>query len=327
MNKRLKRTLVLVLLAVVAYGAGLWAIQEFLAKDSLSLDGKAERIADSRLSGKELDSKSRRYRRSLLDSEDPAYPALLVALGWNRGDAKAGKADPRDTSILSDLLRVRSGSLPKDSLRVRLARSNPDSARFYMPLYWAIRDLGGPEALLSDSLLPAGFVKSVAKGLHRHDDPFKAADLFAACMKGSDAQSDPELAAWYGSALTKRALFVESSLDKIHMVKDGVKFLDKAVYDHPDYGAVRYIRANTYASLPGVFQKEPLLREDIQYLLDVMGRGGKLRMSVPGGASVEAPVNLDQVRAILTKSLPLFEGDKGFHELMRSTLERLEKKS
>lgn len=327
MNSKSKRTAVLVLVAILGYGLGLWAIQEFLGKDPLSMDAKAERVLDCRLSGSEPDGKVRRYRRALSASADPAHGALLVALDRDAPKREGPKADPRDTMILSDLLRVRSGALRKDSLVVRMTGMNPDSARFYMPLYWALKDLGSMDSGIAAFPLPPGFLKSVAKGLHRHDEPFKAAELFAVCMKRSGVEQDPELPAWYGSALTKRALFVESSLDKIHMVKDGVKHLDKAVYDNPDFGAIRYIRANTYASLPGIFQKEALLREDIQYLLDVLGRDGTVKMSVAGGEPVDAPVNVEQVKTILVKAMPLFEGDKQFHEVLRSTLVRLEKKS
>lgn len=325
MNRRTSTALGMLGLAAFAYLVGLWAINEFHVKDDRPADLKLEYILESRLSGAGDSRLSRKFVRDLRPGRDASVLAILRMLGLEASGEPGPAAKGADTLPLADLLAFRAGKLAKEDLAARALAADPDSARFLVPLYWGYADAGLLRESRGDSLLRSR-LKALGKGLHRHDLPFQAAEVFRTCLRiQGEGQEDPELEAWLGSALAKRALFVESSLAKIKMVKEGVQLLDKAAYDHPDFGVVRYIRANTYSALPAVFRKSPMLRSDIQYLIERRESGKAIKIWGAGGHVLEAPVNEGQLRQILEKSSTLFSEDAPFRSRMETALQQLEK--
>lgn len=67
------------------------------------------------------------------------------------------------------------------------------------------------------------------------------------------ATTDPEFNAWLGSAMIMQAMDVQSGLEKITVVENGLKVIDAALAQAPDNLNVRYVHANTLLSLPEFF--------------------------------------------------------------------------
>ena len=326
MNKKSKRATAIVASAIAGYLVGLWAIGEFFVRDERPIDEKAEYVLDAKLSG-DVDGKAKKYLRFLARSGDASHSSLLRLLGEKPREHAAGTVPASDTAALSALLAYRAKKIPKDSLECRIARSSLDSTRFIVPVYWAYRDLGLLDSGVGPDRLSVDRLKSLGKRLHQNGFPFKAAEVLSVCMKmQTDSVTDPEVAAWYGSALVKRALFVESSLEKIKMVKEGVKYLDRAVYEHPDYGAIRYIRANTYAALPEIFKKTDLLKKDVSFLLDAKSRNLPVKLWQDGKGAVDVPVNVAQLKTIIERAIPHFESDQSFSKELKAALGAMEVK-
>ena len=326
MNPKAKSTIGLVLLATAGYTAAVWWITEYFTHETRSADLMLETVLDSKLGGKETDKVARKFEIQLRRGKDPTIQAMLRRLGDKTSGSDSSCAPCSDTLPLTELQDFRAGKIAKDSLRAFLLHTPTDSVRFVVPLYWAWAGLGQFSAGAGSDSAARAQLKSLGKRLHQHDLPFLAAEVFATCMRqDSVGATDPELEAWYGSALTKRALFVESSLDKIAMVKEGVKHLDKAAFDHPDFAAIRIIRASTYAALPSIFNKKSLLRGDLEFLLDHYEGNLPLRYWWAGKV-VERLADAQQLSALLERAKGMFSDDKVFFARIEQDLSKMGKK-
>ena len=97
-------------------------------------------------------------------------------------------------------------------------------------------------------------------------DLLGAADSLLADVLRLDT-TDIEAMAWRGSFLTKRALAVESPIEKVDWVQKGMKGIDLAVSIDSTNLVVRNIRAVNYLSLPSFFQTNERGRRDVEFLL------------------------------------------------------------
>lgn len=135
---------------------------------------------------------------------------------------------------------------------------------------------------------------------------------------------DPEVYAWYGSSLTKRALFTQNNIQKIDFVKEGIKYLDQAVFEFPDYVVVRYIRANTYNSLPGIFNKNKMLKDDITFLIDAYKNQTLLKVRKNFNESTDVKVDINQLRIILGGAKNVFTDDSEFLGIINDIYTKIE---
>lgn len=135
---------------------------------------------------------------------------------------------------------------------------------------------------------------------------------------------DPEVFAWYGSSLTKRALFTQNNVQKIDFVKEGIKYLDQAVFEFPDYAIVRYIRANTYSSLPEIFNKNKMLKEDVMFLIDAYKNKTLLKVRKSFNETSDVNIDINQLRIILSGAKNVFTNDLEFLNIINDTYTKIE---
>lgn len=319
MSARAGKALLLAALVTALFAGGVWGIREFFKVQDLPLEQKVDFVVDSWFSGTVEDPAYRRHLRSLQSRKDPAVAEVLAAI-----ESRPAVAATPEGRLMAAIVATRAGRTSRASLEDHLRTTPVDSFRFPAIQYWGYRSIGSLEpGGLEETRIAA--LKRLGRSLQQRDMPFRAAELFEACIRAQgDSLRDPELVAWYGSALTKRALFVESSIEKIRMVKEGVNHLDRSIYENPDWGILRYIRANTYASLPPVFKKAPMLKADIEFMIDHHARNQPVKVWSDSGRAMEVPVDTAQLRGILDKSLPLFSDDPSFAEKLKATLKKLE---
>jgi hypothetical protein len=100
-------------------------------------------------------------------------------------------------------------------------------------------------------------------GIYFHAQNFldDAEKIFIALIDKNSV--DVEALGWYGSTLTKFALFKKSPIDKIEYVNRGVQKIELAYEKAPNNLSVRLIRMENYASLPKFFKKTEIAYRDI----------------------------------------------------------------
>jgi hypothetical protein len=107
-------------------------------------------------------------------------------------------------------------------------------------------------------------------GIYCHDNDFLAfAVTIFETLIDNNHFDDSEINAWYGSCLTKCALYVSSPVEKVDYVSKGITQIEKAVERRPDNFVIRFIRIINYLSLPDFFQQAGIAYNDIIFLLDM----------------------------------------------------------
>lgn len=140
-----------------------------------------------------------------------------------------------------------------------------DSLRFKVNLYGYYKVLG----ILGDSSKMISFYKNLKRILfYAHDNDFLniAVDIATNLMKLDF--KDPEVMSYYGSTLTKYALYVNSPTEKVDYVARGSLYIDRAVEEYNDFLVPRLVRVFNYLSLPSFFNKYKYVVKDLDFLFE-----------------------------------------------------------
>lgn len=76
---------------------------------------------------------------------------------------------------------------------------------------------------------------------------------------------DPEIRGWLGAAITMQAIDAKSGIEKINYTEKGSAYLNQVVRTAPDNLTCRYIRSQTFLSLPSFFEtQQKIAVKDLQ---------------------------------------------------------------
>lgn len=81
--------------------------------------------------------------------------------------------------------------------------------------------------------------------------------------------TDYEVLAYLGSTKTMIARDSWNPLTKMNYVNEGIRLLDRAVDRDPNNIIIRFVRINNSLSLPGLFKRKKVAKNDLFYLLEL----------------------------------------------------------
>ncbi len=296
--------------------------------DIKSEDYMLNYLCDFKIYNKNKDKKYSHYLKELKKLNSPFSTEVLDVLGLiSRQEKKSAELNEdrkKDIEILAAVINNSSingtellqilDTFKISDLKIKIALwkgiensgwINRDSIAANKHIYKYIKEL-------SISLFQLGFQEYALSGL-KELSKIKTATGY-----------DPEVYAWYGSSLTKRALFTQNNVQKIDFVKEGIKYLDQAVFEFPDYAIVRYIRANTYNSLPQIFNKNKMLKEDIIFLIDAYKNHTLLKGRKSLNETTDVNIDINQLLIILEGAKKVFTNDLEFLNIINDTYTEIE---
>lgn len=216
-----------------------------------------------------LEQNSENYNRLYAYLNDHSLESKKIDLQYldqfhyrKKGNLVIEGIDPKfiqDISIMNQILLFRNGG--KKNYNFTLNVASFDKVRNKVNLFYLMKSIiSDDKQILKTDISFYQLYKMLGIYFHRIDFVEVSEKIFFDLMLSQ--KKDVEVLCWYGSTLTKLALFVNSPIEKIEYVNKGIQKIEQAYTLAPNNLTIRLIRSQNYASLPNFFQKT-----DIAYFM------------------------------------------------------------